>query len=134
MGEPGEIGGLAGEVALQRSDQHVVGGLVVEPTRLAQREDAFHPAVTRIPRGALTAFAPQHGEADHPFGKIVGRLHALVAQKKVQTLQLLVEMPGQFARLIGAVLIKGDEMTESGIERPPLAFGGGRLGHVDQAL
>ncbi len=131
LGEPGEIRGLAGEVALQSCDQHLVGRLVVEPTRLAQGEGAFHPPVARITRGTLTAFAPQHGEADHPFGKIVGRLHALVAQKDIQTLQLLMKMAGQFARFIRPLLIASDEVAEPRIERAPLAVGRGHLRHMD---
>lgn len=134
LGEPGEIGGLASEVGVQSRDQHLVRRLVVEPTRLAQGEAAFHPPVAGVTHGPLTAFAPQPGEADHPFREIVGRRHAFVAPKEIQTLQLLVEMPGQFARLIRTGLIAGNEVTEPRIEGPPLAFGWGDLRHMDQAL
>ena len=100
---------------------------------LPEGHNTLHPAVAFLAVGALAAFPPEHGMAEHSFPEVVGGLHALLEQESEQRVHLRIEMADKLPRFAVGVDIQRNQPVEPGIKCMPLRFGRRRLGHFAQA-
>ena len=122
------------EVAVDRIDEDGEGGSGLKAASLPEREDSFHPTVSFVACGPKAPLAPHNGEADDPFGEVVGRRHPFFVEEDPKRIDFLQETAGKLARLILAVDVCGDQADDPGVEGPPLADIGWGMGHMAQAL
>lgn len=115
-------------------DQHGKGRLSSQTAGLLERKDSLYPTVALFTGGPLAALAPQYPKAQCPLGRVIGRLHPFDLQEHPKGVYLPQKTSGEFARLILAVMVFGDEAAEPGIKGPPFPYGRLVLGHVAKPL
>lgn len=132
--DPREVRLLFLEVAGHGIAEHLKGRLAVEPAGLPEGEDALHPAVSLFRLGPEAPFSPEDRIADHSFGKVVGRVHPFLVEKHPQALDFLFQTTGEAPRriLFASIPVLPDHLAQSSVPSPPLAHGGGILGHTHQ--